>query len=93
MILTWIKNIFKPTCTCLTEDDRALRNANIIAQELVNILLADLSVDTLQSLIIQADQNRDKVGHSDYSSLAELYCSIMRSRREKMKSRLREWSP
>lgn len=78
---SWIRKIFRPNCTCLTEDERARRTANIISQELTSTLLADLSVETLRSLVEKAEKNRKEVGHSDYSSLAELYCSIVRSRR------------
>lgn len=85
-MINWIRKKFGKkectcTCACLTEDERARRNATIIAKQLTSVLLADLSVETLKSIVQKAEQNQREVGHQDYSSLAELYCSTMRERR------------
>ncbi len=86
-MINWIRKKFgkkECTCTCLTEDERAIRNGTIIAKQLTSVLLADLSIETLKSVVKKAEENQQAVGHMDYSSLAELYCSTMRGRWHKI---------
>lgn len=57
------------------------RLAYRITEDIVHKMLADLGVDELDLIVKRARENREKVGHSDYRNLAELYISIMRERR------------
>lgn len=72
--------MIKWICRKLVWDSLFSRFFRSIAERIVWKTLADISVETLREIVNKADQNQKEIGHTDYTSLAELYCSIMSER-------------
>ena len=63
----------------IERDLRSKRIAHAVTHEVVYTIFADLSVEVLKEVVDLAKKNRETKGHSDYTSLADLYVSIMKN--------------
>lgn len=58
--------------------------ANEVRSNLTHWMLATIGVDELEKIIEASKENRKLVGHSDYTSLSELWIKIMNQRQNKI---------
>lgn len=50
------------------------------ALSVVHAIFASIGIEDMEKIIARAKENQGKLGHNDYTSLAELYLELLRQR-------------
>ena len=78
--ITWLWTKWKRR---LTKEQKESRQIQLLKLEVLHSLFSDMGIEVLVATLEQLTKNRKELGHSDYTSLAEIWLESQ----EEIKSR------